>query len=166
MSRLFHHEHKVPVYIDMARSVSKLSKDAETKVGALLIHKTTGAILATGYNGFIRGADDDMLPSTRPFKYTYMQHAERNLIYNCAKHGVSMNDCVVVCTLSPCTDCVRAMWQCGIDTVYVKDLYSEIDKTLSMKDLGVVKFHIKIGDDNYYRLDLGVESNVVPLQGA
>jgi len=47
-----------------------------------------------------------------------MVHAEQNLICNCARHGISMNNCVIVCTMSPCVQCMRFLWQCGITKIY------------------------------------------------
>ncbi len=70
---------KIQVYMDMANAISQLSKDDQTKVGAVLI-SPTGRQVASGYNGFLRGANDQDLPNTRPEKYEYMQHAERIFI--------------------------------------------------------------------------------------
>src|SRR5574343_596422 len=110
-------------YMDIAEAVAQRSHDAETKVGAVLINNTSGAIIATGYNGFVRGADDSVLPNTRPAKYEYIVHAEQNLICNSARHGISMNNCSLVCTLSPCKLCMRMLLNCGITKVIAKDLY-------------------------------------------
>lgn len=123
--------------MDQAKVVSKLSKDAETKVGALLITRDL-ATIATGYNGFIRGAPDDKLPNTRDGgKYPYMVHAEINLLTHCARHGISTNDCILVITLSPCTDCLRAVWQAGIKEIYFLDEYRDFNKSAAMLDLSV-----------------------------
>ena len=78
---------KIQNFMDIAETISMRSHDAETKVGAVLINNQSSAILATGYNGFVVGAEDDKLPNTRPEKYEYMLHAEQNLITNCSKHG-------------------------------------------------------------------------------
>lgn len=128
---------KLKIAMKVAEAVSIASHDDETKVGAVLVRNDTGAIIATGFNGFIRGAPDSELPTTRPDKYSYMQHAEKNIIFNCARHGISMENCFIVCTMSPCTDCVRALWQCGITHVVVRDLYKDWDKVTTMKDLSV-----------------------------
>ena len=55
---------------------SRKSHDSETQCGCVLVKNKT--IIATGYNGFIRGIDDFMLPNTRPAKYPFMIHAEAN----------------------------------------------------------------------------------------
>lgn len=128
---------KLNNYYKQALAVAELSPDAQTQVGALLISNKTGAVLSSGYNGFIRGAPDDKLPTTRPDKYPYMVHAETNLIYNCARHGVSTDECFVFCTLSPCINCMRALYQCGIRTVYIKDIYRDFDKNFEMQDIKI-----------------------------
>jgi dCMP deaminase len=126
---------KHEMYMEMAATAAKRSHDAETQVGAALVNNKTGAILATGCNGFVRGAPDAELPNTRPDKYEYMVHAEENLIANCARHGISMDDCTLYCTMSPCVKCMRIMWQCGITSIVVRDLYRDVDKIKTMKDI-------------------------------
>ena len=136
-------------FMGFALQASKRSHDAETQVGAVLMHRETHAILATGFNGFVRGAKDEQLPNTRPDKYPYMVHAEQNLIAHCARHGISMDNCYVYCTHSPCSICMRLLWQCGITRIVVKELYRDFDQIKSMKDL---KINVsKAGD--YYVLE-------------
>lgn len=124
-------------YMDIALTIAQRSHDAETKVGAVLVNNTSGAIVATGYNGFVRGADDSQLPTTRPDKYEYILHAEDNLIANSARHGISMVNCSLVCTLSPCKHCMRMLLNCGITKVIAKDLYKDFPEILNMKDIQV-----------------------------
>ena len=140
---------KIDNYMEMALTVAKRSHDAETKVGAVLVSNKSGAIMATGFNGFVRGANDDSLPCTRPLKYEFILHAEENLIANCARHGISMDDCTLVCTLSPCKHCMRLMINCGITKVVVKDLYRDFPDILSMPD---VKTTLVERDDGYHEI--------------
>ncbi len=135
-------------FMGFAEQASLRSHDAETKVGAVLVHRDTQAILATGFNGFVRGADDQSLPNTRPDKYPYMVHAEQNLIAHCARHGISMDNCDVYCTLSPCCVCMRLLWQCGIQKIIVKELYRDFDAIQQMKDIKVT-----VTEGNYYILE-------------
>ena len=123
--------------MDIAEVIAQRSHDAETKVGAVLISNQSGAIMATGYNGFVRGAHDGMLPNTRPDKYEYILHAEDNLIANAARHGISMKDCSLVCTMSPCKHCMRMLVNCGITKVIAKELYKDFQEILAMKDIQV-----------------------------
>lgn len=128
---------KICNYMNLAEVVAARSHDLETKVGAILVNNDTGAILATGFNGFVRGAPDNELPSTRPEKYEYIIHAELNLITNCARHGIAMNNTMLVCTLSPCKICTRMLVNAGITTVITKTLYKDFDETLNMRDIDV-----------------------------
>lgn len=124
-------------YMDIAVTIAARSHDAETKVGAVLVNNTSGAIVATGYNGFVRGAPDSILPTTRPDKYEYILHAEQNLISNSARHGISMDNCSLVCTLSPCKLCMRLLLNSGVTKVIAKDLYRDFNDILQMKDIQV-----------------------------
>lgn len=130
-------ENKLQHYHDRAIAVANMSHDSQTKVGALLINKDTGAVMAEGYNGFIRGADDALLPNTRPEKYDYIVHAETNVLCNAVRHGVSTNNNIIYCTLSPCKKCLRMLWQAGIKEFYFKEKYSDFIESTSMKDIKV-----------------------------
>jgi dCMP deaminase len=135
--------------MEVADVVSKRSHDAETKVGAVLVNDTSGAIIATGFNGFVRGASDTALPNTRPLKYEFILHAEQNLIANCARHGISMEGCTLICTLSPCKLCMRLMINCGITKVVARDLYRDFQEILDMPD---VKTDIQKREDGFHEI--------------
>lgn len=129
--------HKVVSYLKRARVVSESSPDEETQVGSILISQATGSVISEGYNGFIRGANDEKIPKKRPDKYDYMVHAEENLICNAARNGVRTDGCFVVQTLSPCQGCARRLYQSGITRVYCQELYhgtvlSDLDITLEV----------------------------------
>ena len=126
---------RVENYYKQALVVAEMSPDAETQVGALIINSKTGAVLGSGFNGFIRGAADDSLPKTRPDKYPYMIHAETNALYNCVRHGISTNECFVFSTLSPCVNCCRALYQSGIKKIIFKDKYRDFDTQAKMLDM-------------------------------
>lgn len=140
-------------YMNIAETVSERSHDSETKVGAILVNNKSGAIMATGYNGFVRGANDSALPSTRPEKYEYILHAEQNLICNSSRHGISMNDCTLICTLSPCKVCMRLLVNCGVTKVIAKNLYKDFNEILEMKD---VKVHYTKEPNGFYHISYGV----------
>lgn len=145
---------KIKNYMDMAEIVAERSHDAETKVGAVLINNKSGAIMATGFNGFVRGAPDGVLPTTRPDKYEYILHAEQNMIANCARHGISMEDCSLICTMSPCKVCMRMLVNCGITRVVVKELYRDFQDILNMKDIGL---SLKETQDGFHEITYSVD---------
>ena len=140
--------------MNMAKQTAELSHDDETQVGSILIKNSTGAIIAAAYNGFVRHAPDNKLPTTRPDKYPYMMHSEHNLIYNCARLGISMDDCTLVCTHSPCAVCMRGLWQCGITRVVCEIKYRDFDLLQNMEDLSIKSSDI---GDNLTLLEYGVK---------
>lgn len=130
---------KTTWYFEFAKTASLKSPDEERKVGCVLVNKTSGAIIAIGFNGFVRGACDQHLPKTGDKKHEYMIHAEQNLIYNCARHGISMDNCVLYSTLSPCPTCTRALMQVGVTTIHVKEFHSSWSKVSVMADVVVYR---------------------------
>lgn len=126
---------KILSYLKRAQCVAENSPDEETKVGSILISKTTGSVVSEGYNGFVRGTDDSRIPKTRPAKYEYVIHAEDNLISNAARNGVRTDGCFSVQTHSPCPQCARRLIQAGIDTVYFQTLYSGTAKIKELNDM-------------------------------
>ncbi len=104
-------------FMEMAFLVASWSKDTSTKTGAVVVGPDR-EIRATGYNGLVRGVDDNKPERLeRPTKYDFFEHAERNAIYNACLTGTSLKGCVMYATHAPCTDCARAIIQAGIKTV-------------------------------------------------
>ena len=114
-------------FMDVARLVSSWSKDTSTKTGAVVVGPDR-EIRATGYNGLVRGVDDDIPERLeRPTKYDFFEHAERNALYNACLTGVSVKGCTLFATHAPCVDCARAIIQSGIQTVITNKIV--IDET-------------------------------------
>lgn len=134
-----------------ATEIAKLSHDSETQVGCIAV-RPDGSEIGSSYNGFIPSAPDSKLPTTRPEKYNYICHAESNLICQCAKHGNSINNAIVIVTLSPCISCCRKLWSSGVRTIYFKDKYRDFQKQLNMLDLELKL--TKVG--KYVRIDLEI----------
>jgi len=139
---------KYETYMKMAYAMAELSPDENTKVGAIML-SPQGRIISSSFNGFLRGAPDHKLPSDRESKcehgngkYTYMQHAERNMIYNCAYEGIQAKGSTIICTLSPCVDCLRACFQAGVDMVIFDKLYSAFPDTDFYKKLPDVHVYV------------------------
>lgn len=138
-------------WMGIAEAVSLRSHDVETKVGAILVKNDTGMVIATGHNGFVRGAPDSELPTTRPDKYQYVVHAEENLLAHTSRNGISVDGCTLVITLSPCQKCLRLMWQAGITEVICRDIYR--DHCVDMKDIDIEQEETEEG---FYRLKYGI----------
>ena len=106
---------KFAKYMEVARAVSKLSKDQSTQVGAVILGPEYEA-RSLGYNGAPRGcsADEDDRGTTRPEKYFWFSHAELNAITNAARVGTPLSGGTIVVTHFPCMDCARAIVQAGL----------------------------------------------------
>ena len=134
-------------FISMLYLVAMKSKDEKTQNSAI-IDSQDNRIKATGYNSFPSGIND-YIPERqeRPEKYFWMEHGERNAIYNAARDGVKLKDCRLYVTGIPCMDCARAIVQVGIIEVvyhtlmpYDSKLWHEyMDRTVQLfKESGIV----------------------------
>jgi dCMP deaminase len=100
--------------LGLASHIGGWSKDRSAKTGCVIVDSDR-LIRSTGFNGFVRGVDDDVAERhERPAKYSWTEHAERNAIYNAARLGVPLFGCSAYVNWFPCVDCARALAQVGI----------------------------------------------------
>ena len=99
---------------------SARSHDDQTQCGAVLVKDRR--IISTGYNGFVSGIDDSVLPRVRHEKYPFMIHAEANAVYNAAKNCASTLESTCYVTATPCLNCLQMLYQCGVKTVLFSDI--------------------------------------------
>lgn len=104
-------------FLGLAKVVSQRSHDIHTQHGCVITDKQN-RILGVGYNGFPKGMDDSLLPTSRPEKYSWMIHAERNALSNCI---IRPDNGIAYVTGQCCNDCVMALWQEGVTTVYMAE---------------------------------------------
>lgn len=93
------------------------SKDPSTKVCALIIAPDSFQELSSGYNGMPRGIKEHPERWERPAKYMWVEHAERNAIYNASRRGTPIENAIMVVNKFPCADCARSLIQAGIKHV-------------------------------------------------
>ena len=106
-------------FIGMANYVRTKSKDPSVQVGCVIVGPNN-EVLSTGYNGFPRGVDETKQSRwVRPEKYQWIEHAERNAIYNAARCGIKLEGATLFLPWEPipCSDCARAVVQAGIKRV-------------------------------------------------
>jgi dCMP deaminase len=114
-------------FIRQAMLVAEKSKDPSTKVGCVLVGEDN-EILSTGFNGFPRGVEEGKFVKLytpisqrweRPEKYKWVEHAERNAIYNAARNGIRLKNARAYLNWEPipCSDCARAFIQAGIKEI-------------------------------------------------
>ena len=107
-------------FLLLADVIRLKSKDASTKVGALIVNDDH-TIMSTGFNGLPRGVAETPERVERPMKYSWTEHAERNAVYNAARSGSPTVGATMYTSWHPCTDCARAIVQAGISVVVVHD---------------------------------------------
>lgn len=100
-------------FLGLAKVVAQRSHDIHTQHGCIITDKQN-RILGVGYNGFPKGMDDNTLPTSRPDKYHWMIHAERNALSNCV---IRPDNGIAYVTGQCCNDCVMSLWQEGIRTI-------------------------------------------------
>ena len=108
-------------FLNIAESVKLKSKDQRTQIGAVIVGQDK-EIVSTGFNSFPRGIDDNVQErQERPEKYFWMEHAERNALYNAARIGVSTKGTTMYLTCGiPCTDCAKGIISLGVKSIYCK----------------------------------------------
>ena len=105
--------------------VASKSKDPKTKIGAIIVKDKR--IISTGYNGIPIGVnDEDETRHSRPEKYKWYEHGERNAIYAAAKYGIDTNGSILYTNALPCADCARGIIQSGIKEVYVHKQFNDM----------------------------------------
>jgi dCMP deaminase len=96
------------------------STDPSTQNGAILVN-TAGEIVARGANHFPRNVKESPERWQRPLKYQFVEHAERNVIFDAAVHGISTDGLTMYCPWFACADCARAIIQSKISKVVGHD---------------------------------------------
>lgn len=135
-------------YFFMLAFVASLrSKDPSTRNGACIISPQSLSPIAMGYNGLPRGCNDEEFPwannkdNIYENKYPYVEHAERNAIFNAARNGISTDGCTLYLFSEkgylPCEDCARAIIQSGIKNVKVLFVSEEVSE--KWKGTGSIK---------------------------
>jgi dCMP deaminase len=104
--------------------VATKSKDLKTKIGAVLVRDQH--VISEGYNGICRKVVDTVPTRLeRPEKYLWFEHAERNSVFTCARHGISTLGSVMFTQGIPCSDCARAVIQAGVVEVVVHQQWED-----------------------------------------
>ena len=114
-------------FMSMVYLVAMKSKDPSTKVGAIIIGPDH-EIRSTGFNGLPRNVNDAKPERyQKPIKYFWIEHSERNSVYNAARIGIDLNGCTMYTQGTPCVDCARAIIQSGIKKVVVDSVWDRGD---------------------------------------
>jgi dCMP deaminase len=113
-------------FMSQAYLAADRSKDPSTHVGAVIVNNRNH-VVATGYNGFPAGLDDDeLLKQGREVKLALTVHAEANAICSAASSNVSILGCKMYVFFTPCIRCAVLVAQAGIKEVIVDRKWQEI----------------------------------------
>src|SRR5262245_47235994 len=112
-------------FMDIALVVASRATCDRKHVGAVIVRDKT--ILATGYNGSIRG-----MPHCSEAGHMMENghcvatiHAESNAIIQAAKNGVMIDGATIYVTASPCWSCFKQIANAGLRRVCYREFYSD-----------------------------------------
>ena len=98
---------------EIVQVTAKRSACERLQVGCLLVKDNR--IVSQGYNGFLPGCEHTSIIRDGHEQATI--HAEQNAIADCAKRGVSCEDCTAYITHYPCVICCRILLAAGIKNI-------------------------------------------------
>lgn len=111
--------------MNLAVQAASRSTCPRKSVGAVIVRDK--AVLATGYNGSIRGlphcTEVGCLMENSHCVRTV--HAEANALLQAARHGVSIDGADIYVTSSPCWDCFKLIANAGVRRVLYGEFYRE-----------------------------------------
>jgi dCMP deaminase len=113
-------------FMKIANDVATRSTCERKHVGAVIVSQDR-AIIATGYNGSIRGMPhcDDVGHLMEEGHCVRTVHAEANAIAQAARLGASVNNARIYVTASPCWPCFKLLANAGIAHIYFGEFYRD-----------------------------------------
>lgn len=131
------------VYMDMAKTWSKLSHASRKKVGALIVKN--GTIISDGYNGTPSGFENECEEVLNDENGNfvgyqtkwYVLHAEANAILKIAKSTQSCEGATIYLTCSPCAECSKLILQAGIKRLVYDEEYRDLTGLELLKRAGI-----------------------------
>jgi dCMP deaminase len=99
---------------EACRYAAQHSHDPETQNGAVLV---TNRLTIYAANCIPKAVALQEHRLARPFKYDFIEHAERAAIYKAASAGAATAGATLYCPWFACTDCARAIVSAGIKEV-------------------------------------------------
>ena len=120
-------------HMKTAENYAQLSHAKRAKVGAVIVKDNR--IISIGYNGMPSGWENDceyLISDTNELKTRpEVLHAEANVISKVAQSSESTLDSTIYCTMMPCLDCAKLIYQSGIHKVFYRDDYPKGTKGLN-----------------------------------
>jgi len=101
---------------DLLNNLKQYSDDLETQTSCIIMKGDK--IIAEGFNCLPGKTGKNAARQSRPLKYAYLQHAERNAIAKAAKMGISTNGADLYMEWFPCSECAKSIIDAGIKRLY------------------------------------------------
>ena len=112
-------------YMDFALSIAQESKCVSRKVGAVFVKD--GYVIGHGYNGtpsgYVNCCDADHNGDHHEWSKRNEIHAEINAILSVARSHNSIVGSTLYTTLSPCSDCSKALANIGLKRIVYLEEY-------------------------------------------
>jgi dCMP deaminase len=132
--------------MNLAVQAAMRSTCPRKSVGAVVVRDK--AVLATGYNGSIRGlphcSEVGCLMENGHCVRTV--HAEANAILQAARHGVRIEGADLYVTSSPCWDCFKLIANAGVRRVLYGEFYRDERITEYARAAGIDLVHLGLED--------------------
>ena len=130
-------------FMNIAKEVATRSTCNRKHIGAVIVRDK--AILATGYNGSIRGLAhcDDADHEMENAHCVRTIHAEANAIVQSARNGVRIENGEIYVTASPCYNCFKMIANAGITAIYYAEFYRDDRIKEHAAELGINLIHFK-----------------------
>ena len=131
-------------FMAIAKEVATRSTCDRKHVGAVIVRDRS--ILATGYNGSIRGlahCDDDghMMEGGHCVRTI---HAEANAIVQAARNGVRLDGGDIYVTASPCFNCFKMVANAGLVRIVFGEFYRDERIFNFSEQLGIKLDHVAV----------------------
>ena len=109
-------------YKQLTLLAASRSACSRLQVGCILVKNNR--IVSQGYNGYLPGCEHKQI--LRDGHEIATVHAEQNAITDCAKRGVSCDECIAYITHYPCIHCMKTLCASGIKTInYINDYHND-----------------------------------------
>lgn len=126
------------LFVDILDRFAQESHCCRRQVACLMVRDNR--IIATGINGSPEGFEncdehftdtDKTAPDFAEIHHNWSivneLHAEQNAIAYAARSGISLKDCDVYCSLSPCVSCMRLLAALKPKRIFYKEAYDKSD---------------------------------------
>jgi dCMP deaminase len=134
-------------FMAIAREVATRSTCDRKHVGAVIVREKI--ILATGYNGSIRGLPhcDDVGHLMEDGHCVRTVHAEANAIVQAARNGARLEAADIYVTASPCFGCFKLIANAGLKRIVFGEFYRDQRIYEFSAQLGIDLFHQKFAEN-------------------